>query len=388
MINLTENTCSVDLAELDLLPQEWQEALLPIGSDKRPRNPKTRSLINDWSTLPPFSREQLKGAPAVGLRLGPLSGGTMAVDFDSADDDPEGAERLFEKRFGCPSSDLPQTIGHTSGRPGRKQIEFKVPPERWADLERRKANYVNDEVAPRSKLEFRWEGQQSVLLGAHPSPGCAYRWLPGGSPAEVALAEAPGWLLDGIPKKREKPAAQSTAAAAAKGAVSPDPAVAGLRVPLDEFIIQEHKQLLCSGSEPGSNNDQQLQLTLDLVGAERWLQEQGAEPCPSAAELFDCYLDRCEALWQKAGKNPGNYNREAALNRLQGAYNRDPEPSTPVEKLRQRLEFQRSKVRTESEDDQALAREAALSHVANAATTLDLRVELDWFFWTGPIVNL
>jgi hypothetical protein len=370
MAKFTQNSCSVDLTELDLLPQQWQEALLPIGFDKAPRHPKTQILIEDWTTLPPFSREELKGARAVGLRLGPPSGGTMTTDFDSADGDPEGAERLFQECFGRPSSELPKTIGFASGRPGRRQLAFRVPPERWPELKRRKATFVNAEVAPGSKLEFRWEGQQSVLLGAHPEPGCFYRWIPGGSPAEVDLAEAPKWLLDGIPKKQEKPLAQPSAAAAANGAATPDPALPGLQVPLTDFISKEHKLLLERGSEPGSNNDEQLQLTLDLVGAELWLNARGVECDSSAAELFDGYLDRCEALWQKAGKDPTKYNREAALNRLQGAYDREPEPSTPAETLEKRINYHKNEREQKNADERLMQRRNFDSARADKKLTL------------------
>ena len=58
---------------------------------------------------------------AVGLMLGPKSGGILAVDFDG----PPAAGK-FEEVYGRHPQELPETIGVTSGKEKRGQLLFLV----------------------------------------------------------------------------------------------------------------------------------------------------------------------------------------------------------------------------------------------------------------------
>lgn len=147
-------------SDLAYLPASWLPALLPIGTDKRPLDPATGIGVG-WNDWPAFTTEALALAPAIGLRLGPISGGTLALDFDG----PE-AETTFQDLFDRPSAVLPPSLSWTSGKLHRRQIAFVVPEHRWAELEHRKAKV--------GALEFRWTGQQSVILGAHPETSGYY----------------------------------------------------------------------------------------------------------------------------------------------------------------------------------------------------------------------
>ncbi len=166
-------------ALLEAIQPEHRQHLIPCGANKAPIPAK-------WQhpTLR-FSDQTLLNAPAIGLRLG--HSGILAVDLDPPDDDTDAGERRFQEVTGHPSSDLPPSWCWSSGRPGRRQIGLIVPKVKRACI---KSN------SP-STLEFRWLGQQSIIHGAHPVTG-RYHWLPGCSPVETMVAEAPDWLIEAI----------------------------------------------------------------------------------------------------------------------------------------------------------------------------------------------
>lgn len=171
---------------LATVPAEVRPHLIPVGADKAP----TRA---NWQapTLR-FSDHQLLAAAAIGLRLGHC--GILAVDFDPPDDNPEAGAARFLEVTGRPATDLPPSWRWSSGRPGRWQTGLMVPSSQRTGLK----------PTSHGALEFRWLGQQSVIHGAHPITG-AYHWLPGCNPAEIAIAEAPSWLIEAITPPPPKP---------------------------------------------------------------------------------------------------------------------------------------------------------------------------------------
>jgi len=119
--------------------------------------------------------------------LGEKSGGLLAIDFDGP-----GSEEKFLETFGRPSDELPKTIAWTSGKASRKQLAFVVDPDYWPFLKPKSYTGKNNKTI----LEIRWNGQQSVIAGAHPETE-GYQWMEGCSPQEISdPAEAPYWLLD------------------------------------------------------------------------------------------------------------------------------------------------------------------------------------------------
>lgn len=174
--------------ELDLLPPRWK--LLPCDGNKTPIDPWTGYPRPDWHPLA-CSAEEFKKLPrgfikAVGLALGPCSGGVLAIDFDA-----EGYEAVFLEVYGRPMTDLPNSPSWSSCRPGRKQLALSVPELQWDQLRKRRTwKNQNGNTA----LELRWDRHQSVILGDHPETK-GYRWCDGCSPRDIQLAEAPNWLL-------------------------------------------------------------------------------------------------------------------------------------------------------------------------------------------------
>lgn len=182
--------------QLNVLPTTWK--LLACNGNKQPIDPETGQLQSDWPsrTVPV---EQFKTIPvarikAVGVVLGPDSGGLLAVDLDA-----EGYEEQFELAYGRPLTDLPPSVSWTSGKPGRKQMGFLVPKKYWDQL-RGKRVWKNQHN--KTCLELRWTGHQSVVLGDHPETN-GYSWCVGCSPHDRPVAEAPEWLLEPLFKQQQ-----------------------------------------------------------------------------------------------------------------------------------------------------------------------------------------
>lgn len=174
--------------ELDTLPRQWK--LVSCNGKKTPIDPKTGFPQPDWHgrCIPgeEFRVLPAAGIQAVGVALGPASGGLLAVDFDA-----EGYEQVFQAVYGRPVTDLPKSVSWSSGKPGRRQVAYSVPEHYWGQLRNRKtwSNQNGDTC-----LELRWDRHQSVFIGAHPETN-GYSWCSGCSPRELAVTEAPEWLL-------------------------------------------------------------------------------------------------------------------------------------------------------------------------------------------------
>lgn len=187
------------LASLEAIDLDWQ--LIPIDDRKRPVDPETGALRRAWATTATDldGIKALARSPhvrAVGVVLGPQSGGLLAIDFDG----PHG-DSTFRLVFGRSPKDLPPTVGWSSGRPSRRQLAFYVPLEYWDDLRGRRSWEHNGVTC----LELRWIGHQSVIAGAHPDTN-GYHWIDGGNPADIRVATAPDWLLEPLFKAPEEPA--------------------------------------------------------------------------------------------------------------------------------------------------------------------------------------
>ena len=307
------------LQQLQGLPDDW--ALVAVGNNKRPYQA-------DWPNNPldkaaAAAEIQSGRAKAVGVIAGPASGGLLFVDHDGI-----SATEVLE-RIGAPLRDLPKSVAVTSGRDGRFQIVYRVPPEYWPAMKGRHVikSGKQDAEGKAEQLELRWVGCQSVVIGAHPSTS-GYRWLKGRSPAEQPLADAPLVLIELMLDQPEpEPEPLFTAAATPM----PPPPAAG-DVPFLDFITRDSRELVESGGTPGSWNDDQLRLALDLRGTEAWLQAQGVRADLTASAAFAIHISA-------ARTKARDFDEKKAWARFDGADARNPHPGTPLEKLLQRLAF-------------------------------------------------
>ncbi len=187
------------LAGLQAVDSDWR--LIPCDDRKRPIDPLTGDPMAAWGqhTHDADGIAELATSPyvkAVGLVLGEPSG-VIAIDFDGS-----GSTDLFRSVYGRPWTDIPATVGWSSGLPNRRQLAFRVPLDLWPNLRGRRV-FNNDQG--RTVLELRGTGHQSVIVGAHPDTA-GYQWLPKRSPADLQVADAPEWLLAPLMKAASEPA--------------------------------------------------------------------------------------------------------------------------------------------------------------------------------------
>lgn len=173
-------------ADLLALPTDWR--LVRVGRHKEP------IAGDNWFDADNFSGDEAaglpgSGPPAWGLKSGPVSG-VVVLDLDA-----EGWRESFQEQTCHPITDLPTTIGWTSGKPGRSGHAFQVEPDWWPHLvNRRSWSNLNGKTC----WELRGDRHQSVILGAHPETD-GYRWLAGRSPLDIPdPALAPDWLLEAL----------------------------------------------------------------------------------------------------------------------------------------------------------------------------------------------
>jgi hypothetical protein len=137
----------------------------------------------------PLNRDELleeiaKGAKGYGIRTGTISGGILAIDADGS-----AAEELLQN---ITNGNLPETVAFTSGKSGRCQRLFSIPPQYWDKIKTLKLKSCADD-GTEQLLEFRWNGCQSVLPpSAHPEMG-KYFWIK--SPQDIAVAPCPQDLI-------------------------------------------------------------------------------------------------------------------------------------------------------------------------------------------------
>ena len=178
------------LASLADCPLDWE--LLPLNGSKQPVDPETGQLMAKWTEC----GTDLDGITAVadsphvlavGLLLGPQSGGVLAVDFDG----PSAAGK-FREIYGRDPEELRGTIGVTSGRPKRGCLFLNVEGrDCWPLL---KGRVAWPDADGNTCLELRWDRHFQVIAGAHPKTS-GYRWWT--SPTDKPLpSPAPDWLLE------------------------------------------------------------------------------------------------------------------------------------------------------------------------------------------------
>ena len=170
-------------------PFDW--ALIPLDGRKRPIDPDTGDLKDDWQLQDGYDVDGISAlngqVHAVGLMLGEKSGGVLQVDYDGP-----ASPAKFQEVYDKSPKDLPRTIGVTSGKESRGSRFFLVDPDWWDSLRGRKAwKDADGDIC----LELRWAGHQAVIAGKHPETN-GYSWMANSSPADLEMAMAPDWLLE------------------------------------------------------------------------------------------------------------------------------------------------------------------------------------------------
>ncbi len=313
------------LQQLQALPDGWP--LVAVDGNKRAyqkawqANPLTKAQV--------AAEIRAGRARAVGVIAGPPTG-LLFVDHD-------GISATAElERLGLPLRDLPKSLAMTSGKDGRFQILYQVPQDFWDALKGRRVFKTGqlDAQGKVENLDLRWVGHYSVVIGAHPET-TGYRWLKGRGPTEQSLAEAPAALIELLldqPEPEPTPLLTTDNRPPVTGIpVTPQGSHAET-LPLLDFISRTSRDLIDSGGTPGSWNDDQLALALDLRGTEAWIRAQGHSPDITAAQAFALHI-------AAARTKARDFDEKKAWHRFDGAESRSPRPSTPEEKLHDRLRF-------------------------------------------------
>jgi len=304
------------LDQLHALPDDWP--LVAVGNNKRPYQ-------DAWQDNP-LTKEHLAAeikagrAKAVGVIAGPPSG-LLFVDHDGISASAE------LERLGLPLRELPKSLAMTSGKDGRFQIIYRIPPEFWPSLKGRRVFKTGaiDAQGKAEQLELRWTGHQSVVIGAHPETS-GYRWLRDRAPHEQPLADAPPGIVELL---LDEPEPEPTPLLTPQ-ALPPPPT--GGELPFLDFITRDSRDLIESGGTPGSWNDDQLKLALDLRGTEQWIRSQGHQPDITASQAFALHI-------QAAATKARDFDEKKAWRRFDGAETRNPHPATPEDKLLDRLRY-------------------------------------------------
>lgn len=146
----------------------------------------------------------------------------------------------------------------------------------------------------------------------------------GRGPSQQPIAEAPPELIELLIKDQPTPVAQPS--------LTIPPPIPGGTLPLLEFITRDSRALIESGGTPGSWNDDQLRLALDLCGTESWILAQGHRPDISAEDAFAQHITA-------ARSKATDFNDRKAWARFYGAESHHPTPGASDDQLRSRLAF-------------------------------------------------
>lgn len=313
------------LEQLEELPDSW--GLVAVGGNKD-------AYQDDWQRNPLTKAQaaaEIKAgrAKAIGVIAGPTSGGLLFLDHDGL-----SATTQLEA-LGLHLRTLPQSLTVTSGRDGRFQIIYSIPETFWPALRNRRFWFTGPK-GPNGKetkilgtdgkaeqVDLRWNSHYSVVIGAHPETS-GYRWMRGRGPSQQPIAEAPPELIELLLKDQPSPVTQPS--------LTIPPPISGGTLPLLEFITRDSRTLIESGGTPGSWNDDQLRLALDLRGTESWILAQGHRPDITAEDAFAQHIAAARS------KSP-DFNDRKAWGRFHGADAHHPTPGASDDQLRSRLAF-------------------------------------------------
>lgn len=206
---------AIDLLREGFFPDWW--SFVPVAGKA--------TYVKEWSTKPLTKEQCIQAYEArsdyngIGVVTGHFSKGLIALDIDGSDADQRYREVAGEdyEPFG-----EERTMAWTSGKPGRRQLLYRVPQVIVEELDKVKTLILRkdgewhlghsdvDRTAPRSsaagaegeyqEVVLRFNQCQSVLPGSvHPS-GRRYQWLNFNG---QEVAQAPGWVLDAIRPHRK-----------------------------------------------------------------------------------------------------------------------------------------------------------------------------------------
>jgi Bifunctional DNA primase/polymerase, N-terminal len=164
-------------------------AFLPKWQTRRDEIELTEQHISTGvETVSTKGNTYTRYATGFGLLTGEASDGIITIDCDN-----QGAIDLMQEWELAYGEPLPVTPTWTSGKPGRKQMVFQVPPETRSVIK----DMTNVKVKGDGwELDFRYNSCQSCLPPSmHPETG-SYKWI--NSPEDTEIAPLPDWLCEKV----------------------------------------------------------------------------------------------------------------------------------------------------------------------------------------------
>ena len=199
---------AIELLRKNVFPDWW--TFVPVAGKA--------TFVKEWSTKP-LSRDLCEqaykansGYHGLGVVTGEFSGGLIALDIDGP-----AADKRYEETAGggYDAYGEERTMSWTSGKPGRRQLLYRVPASLVAELRHVKTLILRQDGVwrlghsdverhtkqgdaaaeqPYEEVVLRFNQCQSVVPGSpHPDTKKPYQWL-NYNEGEVALV--PEWVLD------------------------------------------------------------------------------------------------------------------------------------------------------------------------------------------------
>jgi len=202
------NGPAIELLRNNVFPDWW--TFVPVAGKA--------TFVKEWSTKP-LSRDLCEraykansGYHGLGVVTGEFSGGLIALDIDGLAADARYASAAAQ---GYDAYGAERTMSWTSGKPGRRQLLYRVPASLVAelrhvktlilrqdgvwrlghsDVERHTKQGEASDTQPYEEVVLRFNQCQSVVPGSpHPDTKKPYRWLNyNGGKVELV----PEWVLD------------------------------------------------------------------------------------------------------------------------------------------------------------------------------------------------
>lgn len=152
------------------------------------QSPGKRPLVSKWSEIKNVSNEQFKtwSEQFPTANWGMVLGQTLSYNLVGVDIDGDEGEQYWNELI--KDKVVPATVEFTTGA-GRRLL-YQLP----YGLETKKQKTTLD--GNHAEVAFCCQGQQTVIPPSVHHTGRVYEWVPGKSPFEIDIAQAPQWIID------------------------------------------------------------------------------------------------------------------------------------------------------------------------------------------------
>ena len=187
-LNLTDVKKLVDMGFVIIPLCSANHKGMTASHMKRCQAPGKRPLISKWTEITNVSSEQFKTwcEQFPTANWGMVLGQTMSYNLVGIDIDGVEGEKYWNEL--TKDKAVPDTVEFVTGA-GRRLI-YQLP----YGLETKKQKITLD--GSHEEVAFCCQGQQTVIPPSIHHTGRVYEWVPGKSPTETDIAQAPQWIVD------------------------------------------------------------------------------------------------------------------------------------------------------------------------------------------------